>query len=511
MALIRRLQLNTGTVKQFSGILQQREVHLPSFVYDKAYVDGKWVAATSGMTFKVLNPYDGKSLGVVPNMGEEDCKAAIEAAHAAFQEWQNTTAKERSMLLRNWYNLLVKNENELAKIITLEAGKPVKESVGEVQYGHSFVEWFSEEARRINGEVLCSPVKSKEMILIKQPIGVTGLITPWNFPMAMITRKAGAALAAGCTCVVKPAEDTPLTALALAALAEEAGFPKGVFNIVTCDRDNAPAIGKMLCESPLVAGISFTGSTEVGKLLYKQCSQGVKRIGLELGGNAPFIVFNTADVDKAVVGAMASKFRNCGQACVSANRFLIQEEVFDKFVAKLTEKMQQELVLGSGITSTSTLGPLINITQTMKVNKIVEDAVQKGAKVLLGGKQAVNVGERFYEPTLLTNVNDSMTCYKEEIFGPVAVCIKFKSEEEAVSIANDTKRGLAGYFYSNDITQIFRVAKKLSVGMVGINEGMISSAEAAFGGVKESGIGREGSHHGIDEYVYIKYLCFGNL
>ncbi|GLH11689.1 Probable methylmalonate-semialdehyde dehydrogenase [acylating], mitochondrial [Gryllus bimaculatus] len=478
--------------------------------YDKAFVNGEWVSAKSSKTFKVLNPYNGEVLSNVPDMDSIDVQDAIQAAKIAFEDWQFTTGKERSDLLRKWYNLLLKNQKEIASIITSEAGKPLQEALGEVAYGNSFIEWFSEEARRISGEVVSSPVKTKEMILVKQPIGVTALITPWNFPIAMITRKAGAALAAGCTCVIKPAEDTPLTALAVADLAHEAGIPKGVINVVTCDRGNAPAVGKVLCESPDVAGLSFTGSTEVGKLLYQQCASGVKRVGLELGGNAPFIVFSSADVDKAVEGAMASKFRNCGQTCVSANRFLIQDTIFDSFLEKIKSKMQL-LVLGSGADSKTNLGPLINETQAKKVDDIVQDAVQKGAKLLYGGKIASHIGERFFEPTLITNVTPEMKCYTEEIFGPVVVCVKFNSEADAIEIANNTRRGLAGYFYSNDLAQVWRVAKHLEVGMVGINEGIISSAEAAFGGIKESGIGREGSHHGIEEFTYVKYMCFGNL
>lgn len=477
---------------------------------DKAFINGEWVAASSGKNFDVIDPAGGKVVGSVPDMDAADTTTAIQAAADAFQTWKHTTAKERSDYLRKWYDVLVKHHDDLATLITAEAGKPWKEAHGEVSYGNSFVEWFSEEARRTHGEILASPTRTKEMLLIKQPIGVVALITPWNFPIAMITRKAGAALAAGCTCVVKPAEDTPLTALALAQLGEEAGLPKGVFNVVTSNRHHAPEVGKVLCESPLVAGISFTGSTAVGKLLYKQSSSGVKRLALELGGNAPFIVFSSADIDKAVDGAIVSKFRNCGQTCVSANRFLIQEEIFDVFVEKICTKIKT-LKMGDGMDHSCSLGPLINTAQSHKVNTIVQDAIKKGAKIHLGGKPASSLGERFYEPTVLTNINESMMCYNEEIFGPVAVCIRFKREEEAMTIANSTRQGLAGYFFSNDIPQLWRVAKGLAVGMVGINEGMISTAEAAFGGIKESGIGREGSHHGIDEFTYTKYMCFGNL
>lgn len=477
---------------------------------NEGYIGGKWTVAKSKKAFDVFNPANGQIVGSVPDMNVEDAEDAILAAKKAFSEWKTTTPKERGILLRKWYNLLQDYSEDLAEIVTIEAGKPLSESLGEVAYGNSFIDWFAEEARRIHGEVVPSPVKSKEMVLIKQPVGVAALITPWNFPHAMMTRKAGAALAAGCTCVIKPAEDTPLTALALAELAHEAGIPGGVINVVTTSRENAPAVGKLFCESPSVAALSFTGSTEVGKLLYKQCSSGVKRIGLELGGNAPFIVFSSADINKAVDGAVASKFRNCGQTCVSANRFLIQDDIFDTFVKKLEDKMTA-FKIGNGMELQTTLGPLINKAQVNKVQKMVEDAVKKGAKVVYGGKPASDVGELFFQPTLLINVTPDMMCYNEEIFGPIVVCIKFHTEKEAVDIGNSTTRGLAGYFYSNDVAQVWRVAKQMEVGMVGINEGIISSAEAAFGGIKESGIGREGSHYGIEEYTYVKYLCFGNL
>jgi len=476
----------------------------------EAFINGEWTPAKSGKTFEVTNPATLEVIGRVPDMDVTDTKVAIEAASEAFKTWGTTTAKERAALLRKWYDAMVTHAQDLAALVTAEAGKPLPEALGEVTYGNSFVEWFSEEARRVHGDVIQSPQKSKEMMMIKQPIGVAALITPWNFPQAMITRKAGAALAAGCTCVIKPAEDTPFTALALAELAQQVGIPKGVINVVTSDRGNAAAIGNELCTSPHIAGLSFTGSTEVGKLLYKQCATGVKRVGLELGGNAPFIVFDSADLDKAVEGAIASKFRNCGQTCVSANRFIIQEKVFDTFVKKLKDKMGT-LKLGDGSKPDINQGPLINKKQVEKVEGIVKDAVDKGATVVYGGKPASSVGPQFFEPTLLTNIKPDMACYTEEIFGPVAVCIKFQTEEEAVAIGNSTNRGLAGYFYSNNVGQVWRVAKQMEVGMVGVNEGLISSAEAAFGGIKESGIGREGSHYGLEEYTYIKYICFGNL
>lgn len=477
---------------------------------NKAYVNGDWVEAQSGNSFEVRNPANGKVLGKLPDMNEKDTEKALQVANTAFAEWSKTTGKERGIVLRKWYELLVENKQELAKIITAEAGKPIPESLGEVDYGNAFIDWFAEEARRSYGEVIPSPMKSKEMLLIRQPIGVTSLITPWNFPYAMITRKAGAAMAAGCTCVVKPAEDTPYTALAIAELAHQAGLPKGVINVVTSDRKNAPAIGKVLSQSPLVAGLSFTGSTEVGKLLYAQCAVGVKRIGLELGGNAPFMVFEKADIDLAIQGAIASKFRNCGQTCISANRFLIHENRYDEFITKFSEKIKL-LKVGDGAEAGVTVGPLINKAQLAKVTRIVNDAIKKGAKLLIGGKPSPSIGELYYEPTLVTDVTPEMDCYLEEIFGPVAICIKFKTEEEGVAIANMTRRGLAGYFYTEDIRQAWRVAKNLEVGMVGVNESLISAAEAAFGGIKESGIGREGSKHGLDDFSYIKYVCFGSL
>lgn len=383
-------------------------------------------------------------------------------------------------------------------------GKPKTEALGEVSYANSFIEWFAEEARRMSGEVADSPTRTKELVFIKQPIGVVGLITPWNFPIAMITRKAGAALAAGCTCVVRPAEDTPLTALAVADLASRAGIPRGVFNVVTSDRPNAASIGKLLCQHKDVAGISFTGSTEVGKILYAQCAMGVKRLALELGGNAPFIVFDSADLEKAADGAIASKFRNCGQTCVSANRFFVQSNIVNQFLEKLLHRVDT-LIPGEN------LGPLINQAQLSKVSSIVADAVEKGAKVLRGAKALPDVGALFYSPTVLTGITPDMSVYSNEVFGPVVTIIPFETEAEAVRLANATNRGLAGYFYSENIRQAWRVARQLEVGMVGINEGIISTAEAAFGGIKESGFGREGSHHGIDDFTYIKYLCFGGL
>ncbi len=477
---------------------------------DKAFVNGQWILAQSGKVFTVSDPATCKVISSVPDMSVTDVSLAVDAASEAFESWKETTSKERSIILRKWYDLLVQNQDELARLITLEAGKPMKESVGEVAYGNGFVEWFAEEAKRTYGEVIPSPIKTRELVVLRQPIGPVGLITPWNFPYAMITRKVAPALAAGCTCVIKPAEDTPFTALALAELANMAGFPKGVFNVVTSS-SNVPAIGKFLCDSPKIAGISFTGSTEVGKLLYQQCAKYVKRIALELGGNAPFIVFSSANLEKALDGAMNSKFRNCGQTCVSSNRFLIQEGIFDVFVEKLSKRIESTLIIGDGKNESCNLGPLINRNQVDVVEGIVQDAINKGGKIVTGGKRATEVGELFYEPTVITNVTADMKCYTEEIFGPVVVCIKFSSEEECIEVANSTRRGLAGYFYTDELAQAWRVARKLEMGMVGVNEGLISQVEAPFGGIKESGIGREGSRHGMDEYTYLKYVCFGNL
>ncbi|CAH0773855.1 unnamed protein product [Bemisia tabaci] len=497
---------------QLAGVTSIRKMSSSLFEHPEktSYINGAWVPASSGKLFECLNPANGNPIGSVPDMDSKDTEVALAAAAEAFKTWQKTTAKERGVILRKWYDILEQKKDTLAKIITLESGKPIAESLGEVAYGNAFVDWFSEESRRINGEIIQSPIKEKQMLFVKQPIGVVSLITPWNFPYAMITRKAGAALAAGCTCVIKPAEDTPITALALAYYAHQAGIPKGVLNVVTCDRSNAPQIGKTLSTSPIVAGLSFTGSTEVGKLLYQQCSTGVKRIGLELGGNAPFIVFENADLNMATDGAIALKFRNCGQTCISANRFLIHEAVFDKFINMFADKMKK-LVVGDGSKPGVNVGPLTNKAQFTKVSRILADAKEKGAKIVCGGKPASHLGELFFEPTLITGITPGMACYSEEIFGPLAICIPFKTEDEAVTIANSTRRGLAGYFYTSDISQAWRVARDLEVGMVGINESLITSAEAAFGGIKESGLGREGSSHGIEEYVYIKYLCFGNL
>ncbi|XP_068156809.1 succinate-semialdehyde dehydrogenase [NADP(+)] GabD [Drosophila tropicalis] len=492
-------QITMSSIRNFSALVQ-----------NKALINGSWVDSSTCATFDVKNPASGEVITSVPDMTVEDAQKAIKAAKDAFEskEWRSLTGKDRSNLLKKWHKLIEQHAEEIAEIMTAESGKPIVESKGEIIYGNSFVEWFAEEARRIYGEVIPSAVNNREIIVMKQPIGVAALITPWNFPLAMITRKAASALAAGCTVVVKPSEDTPLTALAVAKLAEDAGIPKGVINVVTTAK--AAPIGDLLCKSPDVRGISFTGSTEVGKLLFRNSADGIKRVGLELGGNAPFIVFDSANIEKAVDGAMASKFRNCGQTCVSANRFFVQEGVYDKFVSQLTQRVES-LKIGNGKSCDVQIGPLINEMQFNKVSGFVEDARSKNANIITGGKGLSSLGSLFYAPTIVTDVPPSAKIYTEEVFGPVASIIKFKDEAEAVQKANDTRRGLAGYFYSENLQQVFRVAKRLEVGMVGVNEGIISAAEAPFGGVKESGIGREGSHHGIDEYVDIKYICMGNL
>ncbi|XP_052779979.1 succinate-semialdehyde dehydrogenase, mitochondrial-like [Mya arenaria] len=482
-----------------------------SLIKDKAFVNGEWISAKSGATYNVTNPATGEVVGSVPDMGVADTEDAIQKAYKAYQTFKKTTAKERSEKLKKAYKLMMENKEELARIITLENGKPLAEANGEIMYGAGFCEWFAEEGRRVQGHVVASPFPTKKIFTLKQPIGVCAMITPWNFPNAMITRKACAAIAAGCTVVLKPAEDTPLSALAICEIFEQAGIPKGVFNVVTCDRGNAPSVGKLLCESPLVSLISFTGSSAVGKILMKQSADTVKKCSMELGGNAPFIVFDSADLDLAVKGAMSSKFRCTGQTCVCANRFLIQEGIYEKFVARLAEAMDKELKVGNGLTQGTTQGPLINKRAADKVATFVEDAKSKGANVVRGGQRS-DVGESFYEPTLLSNVTSGMLVSKEEIFGPVAGVAKFKSEEEAIALANGTSAGLAGYLYTGDCAQQWRVAEALEYGIVGVNEGLFSTPEAPFGGFKESGLGREGGiGFGIEEYLEVKYMCLGGM
>jgi succinate-semialdehyde dehydrogenase/glutarate-semialdehyde dehydrogenase len=470
------------------------------------YIDGQWTEADDGATFDVLNPADGSVLGAVPKMGANETARAINAAQAAMPAWAGKTAKERSAILRRWYELILENQSDLAMIMTAEMGKPLAEAMAEIVYSASCVEWFAEEAKRVYGDTIPAPSNDRRLIVIKQPIGVVASITPWNFPTSMITRKCAPALATGCPVVIKPAEDTPYSAFALAELAERAGIPDGIFNIVS----GVPtAIGDELTSNPIVRKLSFTGSTPVGKLLMKQCAETVKKVSMELGGNAPFIVFDDADIDAAINGVMASKYRNTGQTCVCANRILVQDRIYDEFTEKMLAAVAK-LRVGPGLTSDATQGPLINDKALAKIEALVADAVEKGAKVLLGGKRS-DLGATFYEPTVLTNMDPGMRMAREEIFGPVAPLYRFKTEAEAVAMANDTPFGLAAYFYSRDIGRVWRVSEALEYGMVGSNEGIISSEVAPFGGVKESGIGREGSKYGIEEYVEIKYMCLGGM
>ncbi|XP_016364147.1 succinate-semialdehyde dehydrogenase, mitochondrial-like [Sinocyclocheilus rhinocerous] len=472
----------------------------------RAFIDGRWVSAAS--TFPVLDPATGEEIAKVSDCGTMEAQDAVNAAYKAFHLWKNHTAKERSILLRKWFDLINQHKEDLAKLITAECGKPMKESIGEMTYSASFLEWFSEEARRVYGDIVAPSAKDRKILLLKQPVGVASIITPWNFPSAMITRKVGAALAVGCTVVVKPAEDTPLSALALAELSVQAGIPPGVFNVVPCSREKTPAVGELLCTDPLVAKISFTGSTATGKILLRHAAGTVKRVSMELGGHAPFIVFDSADVDKAVAGAMVSKFRNSGQTCVCSNRFLMQSGIHDAFMEKLVKAMDAELKLGHGSEPATTQGPLINTRAAEKVENQIADAVAQGAVIVRGGKRLEG---SFMQPTLLSNVNTDMQCMREETFGPLIPVVKFNKEQEALAIANASPVGLAGYFYSRDISQIWRVAEQMEVGMVGVNEGLISTTETSFGGIKQSGIGREGSKYGIDEYLEIKYMCLGGL
>ncbi|WP_419796555.1 MAG: NAD-dependent succinate-semialdehyde dehydrogenase [Terasakiella sp.] len=475
----------------------------------QAYIDGQWCDGDNGGTFDVFNPANGELIASVPDLGAAETRRAIYAANKALTSWRAKTAKERANILRAWYDLILQNQEDLAQLMTHEQGKPLAEARGEVIYGASFVEWFAEEGKRLYGDVIPAHGADKRVVVIKQPIGVIGAITPWNFPLAMITRKVAPALAVGCTAVVKPAEDTPLSALALAELAERAGVPKGVFNVVTCNKPNAVVVGGELTGNAIVRKISFTGSTPVGKLLMKQCADQVKKVSLELGGNAPFIVFDDADLDAAVVGAIASKYRNAGQTCVCANRIFVQAGVYDEFAQKLADAVRTFKV-GSGDQDGVTQGPLINKAALDKVQSLVDDAKDKGAKVVCGG-QAHDLGGTFYQPTILTDVTTDMRIANEEIFGPVAPLYKFESEEEVIVKANDTPFGLAAYFYARDIGRIWRVSEGLEYGIVGINEGIISTEAAPFGGVKESGIGREGSKYGVEDFVEIKYLCMGGV
>ncbi len=471
-----------------------------SLLKDKCYIDGKWLSASKSID--VTNPVNESVIGSVPNMGKAETRQAIEAAERAQKDWAKKTAKERSAILRKWFTLMMENQEDLAQIMTAEQGKPLAESRGEIGYGASFIEFFAEEARRIYGETIPSPFANGRMVVIKQPVGVVAAITPWNFPNAMITRKAGPALAAGCAFVCKPASETPLSALAMAELAHRAGIPAGVFSVIT---GSAREIGAEMTGNPIVRALTFTGSTEIGRLLMAQCAPTIKKLGLELGGNAPFIVFDDADLDAAVAGAMISKYRNAGQTCVCANRILVQEGVYDKFAEKLAVAVKN-LKVGDGVEAGVTTGPLINKAAVAKVQEHIADAVSKGAKLVVGGK---SMGGNFFEPTLLRDVTTDMAVAREETFGPVAPLFKFKTEEEAITMANNTEFGLACYFYTRDIGRVWRVGEALDYGMVGINEGIISTAEAPFGGMKQSGVGREGSHHGVEEYLEMKYMLMG--
>jgi succinate-semialdehyde dehydrogenase/glutarate-semialdehyde dehydrogenase len=479
----------------------------PDLLREQAYIDGQWVNADGGESFPVTNPADGSLVAEVPQMGAAETRRAIEAANAAWPAWRAKTAKERAAVLRRWFELMVANKNDLAAIMTAEQGKPLAESAGEVLYGASFIEWFAEEGKRVYGDVIPSHLADRRILTLKQSVGVVGIVTPWNFPNAMITRKAGPALAAGCPVVAKPASETPLSALALAVLAEEAGLPAGVFNIVTSTHSRE--IGKELTESPLVRKFSFTGSTEVGKSLIRQCASTVKKVSMELGGNAPFIVFDDADLEAAVKGAIASKYRNAGQTCVCANRIYVQDGIHDAFVAQFTAAVR-DLKVGRGEERGVNVGPMISQSAIDKVEELMSDAKSKGAKVIEGGAPH-ELGGLFYQPTVVSDVTADMAFAREEIFGPVAPVFRFKTEAEVIELANATEFGLAAYFYARDLGRVWRVAEGLEYGMVCINDGILSTEVAPFGGVKESGIGREGSKYGIDEYVEIKYVAMAGL
>ncbi|KVD20257.1 NAD-dependent succinate-semialdehyde dehydrogenase [Burkholderia ubonensis] len=485
-----------------SSVQESLSLKDPSLFRQQAYVNGAWQGAANGETFEVRNPATGGLVGVVPVLGAAETRQAIDAANAAWPAWRKKTAKERAAILRKWHDLMMENADDLALILTTEQGKSLAEAKGEISYAASFLEWFAEEGKRVYGDTIPTPASDKRIVVTKEPVGVCAAITPWNFPAAMITRKVGPALAAGCPIVVKPAEATPFSALAMAVLAERAGVPAGVFSVVTGD---PKAIGGELTSNPVVRKLSFTGSTPVGRLLMAQCAPTVKKVSLELGGNAPFIVFDDADLDAAVQGAIASKYRNSGQTCVCTNRFYVHEAVYDQFAQKLAAAVGQ-LKVGRGTEPGVTQGPLINEAAVLKVEAHIEDALAKGATVVTGGKRHA-LGHGFFEPTVLTGVTPAMKVAKEETFGPLAPLFKFGSDDEVIRLANDTEFGLAAYFYSRDIGRVWKVAEALEYGMVGVNTGLISNEVAPFGGVKQSGLGREGSHYGIDDYVVIKYLC----
>lgn len=473
---------------------------------EQGYINGEWVAAESGETIDVTNPANGERLGCVPKMGAAETRRAIEAANAAWPAWREKTAKERAAILMRWFDLIHDNRDDLARLMTLEQGKSLTESTGEVGYGAAFIQWFAEEAKRVYGETIPAAATDQRIMVLKQPIGVTAAITPWNFPNAMITRKAGPALAAGCPMVVKPATATPYSALALAELAERAGVPAGVFSVVT---GSASAIGGEMTSNPLVRKLSFTGSTEIGKTLMEQCAGTVKKLSLELGGNAPFIVFEDADLDAAADGAIASKYRNSGQTCVCANRLLVHDKVYDAFADKLAERVRK-LNVGNGLEEGVNQGPLIDEDAVDKVEAHISDALEKGARVVVGGERHP-LGGTFFQPTVLADVTPDMAVAREETFGPLAPLFRFSSDDEAIAMANDTEFGLAAYFYARDLGRVFRVGEQLEYGIVGVNTGLISNEAAPFGGVKESGLGREGSHMGIEEYLEVKYLCLGGI
>ena len=473
---------------------------------DKCYINGEWIEANSKDKISVNNPASLKEIGTVPKCGKEETKNAIEAANTAWPQWKSTSARERSKILKKWFDLIISNKEELAEIMTIEQGKPINESRGEIVYGASFIEWFAEEAKRVYGDTIPDPLTDRRIVVLKQPVGVVASITPWNFPNAMITRKCAPALAVGCPVVIKPASQTPYSALALAALAEEAGFPKGTLNVIT---GKASEIGDELATNPIVRKLSFTGSTEIGKVLMAKCAGTVKKVSMELGGHAPFIVFDDANIDDAVAGAMQSKFRNTGQTCVCANRVYVQEKVYEEFCSKFVEAVSK-MKVGDGLEEDVTSGPLIDENSLNKVEEHVQDAIQMGAKVAIGGSKH-SLGMNFYQPTILTDVTPQAKITFEETFGPVAPVYKFKDENEVIELANNSPYGLASYFYSRDIGRVWRVAEALEYGMVGVNTGLTSKAEAPFGGIKESGLGREGSKYGIDDFIEIKYVNMSGL
>ncbi|MCB0191108.1 MAG: NAD-dependent succinate-semialdehyde dehydrogenase [Anaerolineae bacterium] len=475
----------------------------------KAYINGEWVDGSNGATFPVVNPATGEVIANVAHVGVDETRQAIELAQKAFKQWRKQTAKARAKIMRTWADLMMENQHDLATIMTTEQGKPLTEAMGEIAYAASFIEWFGEEAKRVYGDTIPGHQPDKRIVVLKEPIGVCAGITPWNFPSAMITRKGAPAIAAGCTMIFKPAEQTPLSALALCELAERAGLPPGVFNVLTCPAESAADVGKELTTNPIIRKVGFTGSTEVGKTLMAQSASTVKKVSLELGGNAPFIVFDDADLDEAVAGAIASKYRNAGQTCVCANRIYVQDGVYEEFSDRLVEATKK-LQVGNGINEGVTIGPLIDEPAVEKVERLVADAIEKGASLVLGGRRHA-LGGTFYEPTVLTNTAAGMAIKEEEIFGPVSSLYRFQTDEQAIEMANNTQYGLAAYFYSRDISRVWRVAEGLEYGMIGINTGMISTEVAPFGGVKESGIGREGSKYGIDDWVEIKYLCLGGI